>query len=254
MNMFHKGIFTYLGPDFQASEVAYWNYKHKQARDYDWFVQRISEENRDAIEKNDPPVIDAAQFIGSLGAVDGTYSVRPSVSTATLNANNEDVRADRMYSEYIKMHAYKLVLLCSHGLTHLYPKLILAVTIGCGSAPDTGLYTAMLNEIDTETAPLNKGAVFLGDNAFHRAKKMVVPYNATQITMSGEAHHCNLFNHQHSTERMTSEHAVKFMKYWGAVRGRDDIRLFEKEETYQQTVFVAQALHNYKALNCPEFV
>jgi hypothetical protein len=251
MHRFHKGIFEYLGPEFQTAELFHWNQLHKHVhRDFDNYVQKIREENADAVRKHSAPVIDADSFVGSLGAVDGTYSVRPRVTPAILEANNEDTQDDRMYSEYIKMHAFKLVLCCSHGLTDKYPKLLLNVQIGCGSASDTSVYLLMYDEIKNK---LLQGAAFLGDNAFHRTALVLPPYNALQTVASHNAIHCNLFNNRHSHERMTSEHGVKFMKYWGVVRGRSDVRLFEKESLFYDAVFVAQALHNFKALGCPDF-
>jgi hypothetical protein len=251
MYRFHKGIFEYLGPEFQVYELLNWNRIHKNVhQDYDSYIQKIREENTDAVRKGSQPVIDEQRFLGSLGAVDGTYSVRPTVTPNILRANGEDVLDDRMYSEYIKMHAFKLVLLCSHELSDKYPKLLLNIQIGCGSASDTSVYMLMYDEIKDK---LLQSAALLGDNAFHRTPLILPPYNAMQTAASGTALHCNMFNNRHSKERMTSEHGVKFMKYWGCVRGRNDIRLFEKPETFEQVVFVGQALHNFKALGCPDF-
>jgi hypothetical protein len=61
------------------------------------------------------------------------------------------------------------------------------------------------------------------------------------------------FNYSHSSDRMTSEHGVMYMKQWGIFRGRADIRLFENDENYMNSMHCVWSLHNFVMLGCPSF-
>lgn len=50
---------------------------------------------------------------------------------------------------------------------------------------------------------------------------------------------------------MCSEHGNLFLLQWGCVRGRKDIRLFEDDLLFEDTVKATWALINYIALGCP---
>jgi hypothetical protein len=58
--------------------------------------------------------------VGSIGAVDGTYGMRPNCNcavTANVTAEVEEYQArDSMYSRYKSGTAYHYVLLTSHGI------------------------------------------------------------------------------------------------------------------------------------------
>jgi hypothetical protein len=186
--------------------------------------------------------------VGSLGAYDATYSIRPRILPSTLEHNGEDPTVDRMYSDYAKCHAYKLLIFTSHGINER-PKFILWIQVGPGSNHDNPLLVTALQEIKSKIIPQAFG---LGDHAFHGCFGVVVPYHHLQMLGTNAVRMSN-FNHTHSSDRMTSEHGVMYMKLWGAVRGRNDFRLFEKEDLYYAAVEVCWAMHNYKALDGPFF-
>jgi hypothetical protein len=91
-----------------------------------------------------------------------------------------------------------------------------------------------------------------GDHAFHTCRRMICPYSANNV-LSGRAQIKTAFNHSLSADRMTSEHGVMYMKQWGIFRGRGDIRLFENEENYINSMHCVWSLHNYMMLGCPPF-
>jgi hypothetical protein len=66
--------------------------------------------------------------VGSIGAVDGTYSVGCRFEEA---AYEEGTSLDRMYTAYKKCHAYKLVLVTTHT-----SKYIVSLKIAPGSSSD----------------------------------------------------------------------------------------------------------------------
>lgn len=113
MTRFHRGFLKERGEAWQEAEAIKWKIKHLDKGDFPSFINRINKINEDAVDGSQ--VIDSKTFIGSIGAVDGTYSIRPAIMTNTLRAHNEDITTDRNYSEYIKEHANKLLLIGSHG-------------------------------------------------------------------------------------------------------------------------------------------
>jgi hypothetical protein len=52
---------------------------------------------------------------------------------------------------------------------------------------------------------------------------------------------------------MVSEHGMRYMKMWGAVRGRDDANLFNNDDTVKRVFEVVWGLHNYIADGCPVY-
>lgn len=91
----------------------------------------------------------------------------------------------------------------------------------------------------------------LGDQAFQNCKGVVCPY--TQHDQSATGHDKSIFNKIHSQDRMSSEHTIGYLKQWGIARGRSDIRLFESNELYIESIHCVWAIHNYVNLNCPNF-
>ena len=121
MKRYHEGLIKYMGKDWQKREIISWKLKHLMKDDYVTFEDRINAANEDARSNGYPLIFSLKEgsndlnFIGSLGATDCTYSIRPNIERSTLENNNEDVTADRIYSEYVKEHAYKLCVISSHG-------------------------------------------------------------------------------------------------------------------------------------------
>jgi hypothetical protein len=99
---------------------------------------------------------------------------------------------------------------------------------------------------------LLKKAIGLGDHAFHGCFRVIVPYSQLQM-IGADSVSMPTFNHSHSSDRMCSEHGVMFMKLWGVIRGRSEMRFFENEDMYYDAVHVCWALHNYKYLDGPLF-
>lgn len=249
MFRFHKGFLDYMTLGWQDEEITVWRYKHLfEKKDLHTFVDRIKRINSDSQQKGLAPRINLEEVHGSIGAYDATYSLRPRILPSTLERNGEDPSADRLYSDYIGAHAYKLLIATSHGINGR-PKFIFYVKYGPGSCHDNPLLVGALAEMKSK---LSKLAFGLGDHAFHGCFGVVVPY--THFDMRGpNAALFGAFNHSHSSDRMTSEHGVMFMKLWGVVRGRSDQRLYEKEDLYYSAIDVCWALHNYKALDGPLF-
>eukprot|EP00600_Ochromonadales_sp_CCMP1393_P009412 CAMPEP_0174968350 /NCGR_PEP_ID=MMETSP0004_2-20121128/8084_1 /TAXON_ID=420556 /ORGANISM="Ochromonas sp., Strain CCMP1393" /LENGTH=130 /DNA_ID=CAMNT_0016217571 /DNA_START=40 /DNA_END=429 /DNA_ORIENTATION=+ len=83
-------------------------------------------------------------------------------------------------------------------------------------------YMGMIDHLE---ASLVEGAALLGDHAFHACKHVIVPYTVGQVA-NGNNVALSEFNHCHSSDRMTSEHGMRYLKIWGILRGREDHRLF----------------------------
>ena len=145
----------------------------------------------------------------------------------------------------------KIIAIMSHGLrrnvTRKVVKFILYLEVCAANVADATGYEAARH---TLTELLIKGAFLLGDHAFHRCMHILCPYTDTEIRV-GVSQIMNQYNTVMSSDRMCSEHAMMYLKVWGIIRGRDDIRLFEDEQLYLDTVDVVWALHNFQALGCP---
>ena len=148
-----------------------------------------------------------------------------------------------MFSEYIKAHAHKICLLTSHGLQDL-KKYVLYMGLAVGSASDSAVVTTMLEDIDHLLIP---AAAVCGDHAFHNVRRVICPYTIYDMRVGNKVA-MSTFNTKHSSERMCSEHGNMFLKTWGIFRGRSDMRLIEKHETFVMCMKVIQALHNFKML------
>lgn len=132
MNIFHVNFLYHVGTDFQNYYSSKWSLDHSNSNNVDLFKTRIYNANRTSTVG-----IIADPTSKPIGAVDGTYSIRPRIEANTLINNGEDSNIDKMYTEYKKCHAYKLLIISS-----LYPKangkkFILWIDIGCGSCSDS---------------------------------------------------------------------------------------------------------------------
>jgi hypothetical protein len=148
MHRFHAGFLEYMGPGWQNEEVTVWKMKHLfKLKDYSTFLERIDIINADAASKGLAPRIKKNEVEGSLGAYDCTYSLRPRIMPTTLAQNGEDPTADRLYSDYSKAHAYKLLIFTSHGIDSR-PKFIMWVEIGPGSIHDNPLLVTASTKLE----------------------------------------------------------------------------------------------------------
>lgn len=70
----------------------------------------------------------------------------------------------------------------------------------------------------------------LGDHAFHDCARVVTPYSTSEKSL-GDAPTMEDYNSRaHSASRMCAEHGVGFMKKWGVIRGRTDMKLFQAKK------------------------
>ena len=250
LKCYHVGFLQMKGMQWQHQEVAAWMLKHSQ--DAQTFRTKVLDQNtkQAASNPNQPETINPLTYLAPLGAVDGTYSVCPAVSAAQLAAYGESAATDRMYTDYKKVHGYKLVALVSFGITD-GKKYIIYLTHGCARPSDGAVYLVIVPPLKKLVIPQ---AVFLGDAAFHAAPLVISPYTALETQgPSAAAAARKKFNHVHSSDRMVSEHGMRYLKMWGAVRGRDDCRLFERDDTVLRVFQVVWALHNYVQDDCPVF-
>lgn len=141
------------------------------------------------------------KIVGSIGAVDGTYSVACRFEEAAQDVDEESTSWDRMYTAYKKCHAYKLVFVTTH-----MSKYIVSLEIAPGSSSDATVYKTLVLPFLKDH--LIAEAAILGDNVFHSAFLVITPYPADANAYS---HHAlvqakEVFNHNYSKERMVSEH------------------------------------------------
>ena len=198
-----------MGRCWQQQKIITWRSKHLARHDLQDFIERISVANEDATRGGFPLIFsknDAHQinFIGSLGATDCSYCHRPNITRQALFRNNEDVTSDRIYSEYIKGHAYKVLVITSHGINEIdnnnTNKFILHIQYGSGSTSDTGLQSLAMRRL-LKKILLITGAGLLGDFTFQNSLLVIPPYNDTQL-QSENAINLGKFNHSHSSDRM----------------------------------------------------
>jgi hypothetical protein len=249
---YHRGFLKTKGHLWQRQHVAAWVAKHNRDGNLQSFVDKVQHQNKKLRESRNPESIDIGQFFGSLFAVDGTYSVRTATSDKQLTDWGESRETDRMWTDYKKIHGYKLIVAMSHGLEGS-PKYILKLVYGCARPSDASVYNIMVPELIEDVIPQAAG---LGDAAFHAAKLIIAPYTSLETgpQQSREKQkNRKAFNHDHSSDRMVSEHGMRYIKLWGAVRGRDDTNLFNNDDTVKRVFEVVWGLHNYIADDCPVF-
>jgi hypothetical protein len=91
LHRFHEGFLLSKGVAWQYEEISAWYRKHHDAGDYQAFLEKIRIANNKQSSVNCPHPIDEQRFTGSLWAVDGTYSVCPSVSNSQLLSRGESL-------------------------------------------------------------------------------------------------------------------------------------------------------------------
>lgn len=224
--MYHDNILSTLGPFWQEMELH--KFRCVAGDSFQSFVDRVQ----------DRSIQEDANFLGSIGAVDATFCVRPRITDEEYLEQNTDF----MYSGYSKVHCYKACVITSHGLVD-NKKLILATKIGCGSASDKSLYDLVLHDISPH---LIDGAFFLGDGAFHGTRRVLSSYSGSQLHKSRHdfvpRRH---FNQDHSRFRIAAENGIGILKSWACFRGRSDTKLFNNPESFVEASKVIVALHNF---------
>jgi len=58
-----------------------------------------------------------------------------------------------------------------------------------------------------------------------------------------------LFNKNHSSERICSEHGIGKLKQWGFMRGRNDFPLYSSNTKFRDITKVCWALTNFSTLH-----
>jgi hypothetical protein len=172
-------------------------------------------------------------FTGAFAAIDGTYALCPRFPS--------DIQ-EQMYTGYKKFHAYKLMVMCS-----LFTKAILRIKIGPARVADSLAYALDLDFIAQITQPL------LGDDAFHGFSAIIAPFTkamiaAVRAVRPATADAMNQFNSDHSSNRMSSEHAIGKLKEWAWVRGTDKYSRFHDHGGFVRGVEIVHSLVN--ADNC----
>lgn len=245
---FHVGILDHLGPGWREEQLRLWRLKHEQNGDIAAFRDRIDRHNHGC----QIPLIQSMEggeslYRGSLGAVDGTYSIRPRVGSTTYTNQGLNPSDDPMYTDYIKGHGYKLSVITSHDVGHTR-ELILHVSVHAASYSDTSAYT--LYQLPILLEKLDKGTFLLGDNAYLNDCGVLPPYSRYDIEAApiSERPSMRLFNTCHSSDRISAEHGIGILKLWGAIRGRSDMVLFHTEGLFQSAVKVCWGVTNFLRL------
>jgi hypothetical protein len=141
------------------------------------------------------------KFQGAIGAIDGTF---------TLCCRFPNDIQELMYTGYKKFHAYKLVVVCS-----LFTKAILAIFICPATTSDSAVWT----QDETVASLLQSGLYLLGDAAFNGLPDVIAPFRTEDINLMAQtnpvmAHAMRAFNQAHSSNRMSSEHVIGYLKLW----------------------------------------
>ena len=253
MLKFGKDFLQYMGHAWQKEEVLKWRVRHiYEKSDFGMFVARVQEHNEDARSKRNTEIVNEEEFAevgGSLGAIDGTYSIRTEIHSDILAAAGIDPTHDVMYTEYKKCHAHKILIFVSHSIDSRKEKFILGLQHAPGGASDGSMAIEIMNEARAHFLP---GVCALGDHAFHTCQGIICGYSATDLKC-GNVYTKTAFNSSLSSDRMTSEHGVMYLKQWGIFRGRDDITLFEDETNFLNSLNCVWSLHNWIMLKCPRF-
>lgn len=104
------------------------------------------------------------------------------------------------------------MIITSHGINAIdnnnTNRFILFIEHGSGASADTVLQTLAISKI-LNILLLVTGASFWGDHAFHNSAFVIPPYSEIQL-QAGNVIELGKFNHSHSSDRMSSEHGVKY--------------------------------------------
>ncbi len=236
------------GKIWQYGEINAWRDKHVAKNDIHLFTDRIASQNERSVRIHGAEVIQVGEMNGSIGAVDGTFCLRPHLSNETVGESSGSKEA--LFTNYKKATAYHLVLITSHGINNGHKKYILDLRVGNASS-DSSIFSSMAERLHTDGL-LAEYAFFVADHAFQSAWRSLCPYTSTELSV-GDANEMSKFNKSHSSDRMASEHGNRQMKMWGIIRGRIDYRLFHDETYFIKAVECVWGMHNYILDDCPVF-
>lgn len=244
---------NYCDKHWQKQQLRMWRAKHRQSETLQLFNDRIARHNRKASAENPliPPGA-GGMVLGSIGAVDCTFSVRPRVGDNVYRDDNVDPSEDPMYSEYIKAHAYKLSVITSHA-TPASKELLLHVSVHYGGSVSDSTACSFHQRNLIESKILD-GSFLLGDHAYLFDKFVLPPYANTSISIAlpSERPGMRQFNASHSSDRVAAEHGICLLKQWGVIRGRSDMRLFSSVELFISAVRVCWGLTNFFRIHSAE--
>jgi hypothetical protein len=235
---------------WQEQAALEWSLRKVEGSTIQKYRDRIRKQNVQSARNRGDDTIDD-NSIGSLGASDGTISVCPAIGNDILASQGEDPNHDRMYCEYKKTHGWKLIAFISHKKGPTGLKYILKVSSTMGHNFDGTFYSSMIDNMiaNDELIP---GVYFLTDHAMHTCKLALCPYTTLEQESSIiEAEEMASFNYDHSSDRMCSEHGMRYLKSWGIIRGCSEHWLFATNTVWENTLNCCWAFHNYRADGCP---
>jgi hypothetical protein len=160
-----------------------------------------------------------------------------------------DPEKDSLYSEYIKVHAWKLSVVTAHNVGP-FKKLILGVTKHLANTADSPAFTYAQCIILSKY--LINGGIFLhGDQAYMDDNYVLPPYASARISASPGHIQTEMlhYNTVHSSHRVCAEHGIGALKKWAIVRGRSDKRIFEDDKTFSDALHVCWGLTNFLILH-----
>lgn len=192
---------------------------------------------------------DHKKYLGSVGAVDCTYSILPRISNKEYENAGLCPTLDHMYSEFVKEHAWKLSVITCHALGP-FSQLILSVTKHLANTSDSAAFS--FNQSEKLIKYLCHGGIFLlGDSAYLDDIFVVPPYPTPTINGANEATQTYMrrFNVTHSKYRVCAEHGIGSLKRWGVIRGRSDEMLFEDQDLFEEALQVCWAVNNFFILH-----
>lgn len=170
-------------------------------------------------------------FAGAYSSDDGTY---------TLACRFHAGMQRSMYTGYKKYHAYKLMIKNS-----IFKKGILSISVHPARTSDP-----MCKAFNTAVNIAEKRGMFsLGDDAFQGEKWSVTPFTTAQISSvhaldPSAARKMASWNFSHSSNRMSSEHAIGSLKQWACIRGTGKYHMFRSHEAFKCAVMVIHSLVN----------
>ncbi len=248
LETYHVNIMDTLGPNWIQHQANIWKEKVVEEGKFEHFQRRFVDHNRkDKKKKIMIPSDDEETFMGSIGAVDGTYTLRCRVSRKRYSEAGHDPSKDIMYSDFIKQHAWKLSVITSHSIGP-YQQLLLNVSVHPANVSDTAAYSFGQMPEFRKYIPL--GCCLLGDMAYLDDFFVLPPYptQSINIAKSDDRVFMASYNHEHSSYRSCAEHGIAFLKQWGIVRGRSDLDQFSSDDWYKCCLQICWGLHNFFVL------
>lgn len=243
-----------LSQAWQRRQADMFKMEHQLKSNWHFFKERMLFQNRYQTERTKSPPFrfDIERlFMGSIGAVDGTYTVSVAFKTTTLNDDGDKNPDDAYYCKYLGEHGYKLLVLTSHkDPAYGNKKIILQVLVGPAPTSDAVMWDKCVGGL---LPYLIDGVVFVGDNAFQDSQLVIAPYAAWHLLnfTTEDRAAAGSFNNHHSGRRIDSENCIGELKEWAIVRGRDDVKLFDNQDYFEDAIKCVWGLINYRTMKCP---